>query len=77
MTKETFEQKMLNQLREEILRHPAMLQEDAVKFVFQGMLGVGHLLSSRENVTAYVTREMDGQQADPTEPLFETLSPAW
>ena len=47
MTKEAFELEILKNLREHLRRYPAMRQEDIVKFVFQAMLGVGHLLSSR------------------------------
>ena len=77
MTKEAFKRELLRQLEEERLRRPAMRREDAVKFVFQGMLGVGHLLAARREVTEYIGRETAGLTADPAEPLFEALSPAW
>ena len=77
MTKEAFEQEILHRLKAQYLRTPAMQQEDVLKFVFQAMLGVGHLLSDRESVTRYVAREMAGLRADPAEPMFEVLSPAW
>ena len=77
MTKEAFEQELLSRLEAERLRRPAMRREDEIKFVFQAMLGVGHLLSSREAVTAFIARETGGLQAAPEEPLLEPLSPAW
>ena len=77
MTREAFEQEMQRRLKEQVLRTPAMQQADTVKFVFQAMLGVGHLLSSRENIIRYIVSEMDELAADPAEPLFEILSPAW
>ena len=77
MTKETFRHEMLNRLKTQRLLHPLMEQTDLVKFVFQGMLGVGHLLSDRERVTARIEQETEGLFGDPDEPLFEVLSPAW
>ena len=77
MTLEIFEQDVKSRLQEAIRQKPAMRQEDAVKFVFQAMLGVGHLLSSRKSAEAFVAREMEAQSADQAEPLFERLSPAW
>ena len=77
MTREAFEQEILYRLKAQCLRTPDMQPEDVVKFVFQAMLGVGHLLSSREKVTRYIAREMDELLPDPTEPMFEILSPAW
>ena len=77
MEKDAFEREILARLREHKDRYPAMEWEDVVKFVFQAMLGVGHLLSSRETVEQYIVREMSGLTPDPEEPLFEELSPAW
>ena len=77
MTENNFEQEMLSRLKAQILLTPAMQAEDTVKFVFQAMLGVGHLLSDRESVTRSVALEMSSLTADPAEPLFDILSPAW
>ena len=77
VTAEMFEQEMLRRLRASRARYPDMQPQDTVKFVFQGMLGVGHLLATRETVTEYVRREMSGLTPDPEEPLTETLSPFW
>lgn len=77
MVDETFEKEMLHELELQFQRYPDMQPEDAVKFVFQGMLGVGHLLSDRTAVTHYIENEMSGLEPDPGEPLFERLSPAW
>ena len=77
MTKEAFVKEIEICLSRQLLRYPAMEQEDAVKLVFQGMLGVGHLLSSREAVERYIASEMSELRADPEEPLIEILSPSW
>ena len=77
MTQEAFEREILRYLREQLQRRPAMKQQDTVKFVFQAMLGVGHLLSSRDAVTEYAAREMAPLPADSGEPLYEMLSPSW
>ena len=77
ITREAFEQEILYRLKAQYLRTPAMQQEDVIKFVFQAMLGMGHLLSAREKVTQYVAREMEELRPDPAEPIFEILSPAW
>ena len=72
-----FEREIRLRLREEFRRRPFMEQRDAVKFVFQAMLGAGHLLSDRDAVTERAAREMEGLTPDPAEPLFEILSPGW
>lgn len=72
-----FEQDLLSHLDEQRIFRPAMRSQDVVKFIFQAMLGVGHLLSSRERVRDYILREMDSVHSDPSEPLCETLSPSW
>ena len=77
MTRNAFEQQVLCCLREQQLLHPAMQQQDAVKLVFQAMLGPGHLLSARETVEKNIACEMDQLPADPAEPLCENLSPSW
>ena len=77
LTKESFEREVLAHLREERLRRPKMGSQDAVKFVFQALLGVGHLLAAREAVTDRIAREMDGEEADTAELLCEKLSPCW
>ncbi len=77
MTREAFEQRVLDELAHQRARRPAMEGQDTVKFLFQALLGVGHLLSSWEAVTAYIERETAGLAPDPEEPLFEALSPAW
>lgn len=58
-------------------KHPLATEEDIVKFVFQGMLGVGHLVSSHQKTLAYIAQEMDSIQADDKEPLIEKLSTFW
>ena len=77
MTQESFSKAMLRYLEEQLQRYPAMQQQDIVKFVFQAMLGAGHLVSSRDAVTEYAAREMALLPADPGETLYEMLSPSW
>ena len=77
MIKKTFEQEILRSLKTQYLRYPAMEPEDVVKFIFQALLGVGHLLSTTAAVRDYISREMDGLRPNSDEPLYETLSPAW
>lgn len=77
MRKEDFEQDVLLHLDEQRGIRPAMRAQDAVKFIFQAMLGVGHLLSSRGRVRDFIANEMENLQPDPSEPLCETLSPSW
>ena len=77
MTKKDFEQDVLHRLKTQWLLRPLMEQADVVKFLFQAMLGAGHLLSTKEYVENGITREMDGLSGDPDEPLYEVLSPFW
>ena len=77
MTRESFEKSILACLKEQYSRYPRMRQEDVVKFVFQAMLGPGHLLSGRKTVTERITLETEGLSGNRAEPLFERLSPAW
>ena len=64
-------------LREERLRRPEMRAEDAVKYVFQALLGVGHLLAGREAVADYIASEMNALAPDPKEPLLEPVGDEW
>ena len=77
MTGKETEQQILDALREERRRHPAMEQQDAVKFVFQAMLGPGHLLASRDRVEDYIAREMASLSPEGESPLSESLGPCW
>ena len=52
-------------LEEQKKRYPLMNEEDVVKFAFQGMLGVGHLMASEEQVLESLKKEMDAVEADP------------
>ena len=59
------------------MRYPLMNEEDAVKFVFQAMLGVGHLIASRDGALERLMQEMDAQEPYEGEPLTEALSDEW
>ncbi len=58
-------------------RRPMMTEEDTVKFAFQGMLGVGHMVPSEAAALERLRAEMSGLEADPDEKLTERLSPQW
>ncbi len=54
-----------------------MNEEDVVKYVFQGMLGVGHLISSQEEALRRLHEEMESLNPQEDEPLTEWISPEW
>ncbi len=64
-------------LRLEREKRPALEAQDAVKHIFQALLGVGHLLGRREAVAARIAAEEEGLAADPAEPLLEAVGPFW
>ena len=64
-------------LEEQKKRYPLMNEEDVVKFAFQGMLGVGHLIDSEGKALEWLKKEMDALEADPEEPLVEKISTDW
>jgi len=64
-------------LEEQKKRYPLMNGEDIVKFAFQGMLGVGHLIESKTKALEWLQKEMDGLEADPEEILEEKISTDW
>ena len=72
-----FQQEILNCLREHRLRYPDLQQQDIVKFIFQAMLGPGHLLAGKGSITGHIAQEMKTIQPDRDEPLLEKLSPDW
>lgn len=75
MTKEQFTEAMRRSLREHRERFPHARAEDVVKFVFQGYLGVGHLLGESARVEERIAEEMSREQASPEEALTEDLGP--
>ena len=64
-------------LRRHLETHPQAAEDDIVKFVFQAMLGVGHLVSSADAIQTRLKNEMAQNPADDTEPLTEELSSRW
>ena len=68
---------MKNILRAQQKRYPLMNEEDVVKLAFQGMLGVGHLISLEERALERLHTEMSGLEPDENEPLTERVSPEW
>ena len=61
-------------LAEHRRRCPLGTEEDIVKFVFQGLLGAGHLVSSERSARDGLKCELEGLAADADEPLYEPLS---
>ncbi len=54
-----------------------MTEEDIVKFVFQRMLGVGHLISSADDARNRLAAEMASLEPDESEPITEKISTEW
>ncbi len=65
------------QLQIQKKRYPLMTEEDVVKFAFQGMLGVGHLVSSVGEARNRLAAEMASLEPDESEPLIEKISTEW
>ena len=65
------------QLTAQKKRYPLMTEADVVKFVFQGMLGVGHLIRSAEEAKDRLSAEMETLHPDADEPLIEKISTDW
>ncbi len=76
-SKAPYEEALRLALTEQRERYPLMTEEDTVKLVFQGLLGVGHLISSEEDARERLHDEMSALEPDADEPLTERLSPAW
>ena len=70
-------EEMKNIIRAQHKRRPLMNEEDIVKLAFQGMLGVGHLISSEEQALERLHDEMSALEPDADEPLTERVSPQW
>ena len=64
-------------LREHRLRCPLAREEDIATFVFQGMLGENHLVSSADAAVSGLKSEMEHLEADCREPLYEPLGSLW
>ena len=71
------EEEMKKQLQVQKQRYPLMNEEDIVKFAFQGMLGVGHLITSIHDARRRLHAEMASLEPDESEPLTEKISPDW
>ena len=58
-------------LAEHRRRYPLGNEEDIVKFVFQGLLGAGHLIASEHSAREGLKSELAGLEADGREPLLQ------
>lgn len=70
-------EEMKKQLQAQRKRYPLMNEDDVVKFVFQGMLGVGHLIASVDDAKNRLAAEMASLEPDESEPLIEKISTDW
>ena len=77
MTKEQFTEAMEYALRCHRERCSCVQPKDIVKFIFQGFLGMGHLLGEPGLVEKRIMNEIQQEQPSREEDLTENLSPAW
>lgn len=70
-------EEMKKQLQVQRKRYPLMTEEDVVKFTFQGMLGVGHLITSIDDAKKRLSAEMVSLEPNESEPLIEKISTDW
>ena len=54
-------------------RYPAMQPTDAVKLLYQGEFGGGHLISDPARTLAYLVKELQATPPDATAPLTEPI----
>ena len=73
----TCAEEIKKQLQIQKKRYPLMTEEDIVKFVFQGMLGVGHLINSEQEAKDRLSAEMATLNPNEDEPLIEKISSDW
>lgn len=74
----TAAEEIRKQLTAQKKRYPLMNEDDVVKFVFQGMLGVGHLISDSSTAMERLKAEMESlEEAGEDEKLIEKISPQW
>ena len=71
-------EEMIKQLAVQKKKRPKMTEEDVVKFVFQGMLGVGHLVADPAAAQKRLKAEWEEISESTTrEPLIEKISGDW
>ena len=77
MTREQYTEGVEYALRCHRERCSCVQPKDIVKFVFQGFLGMGHLLGEPDLVENRIRNEMQQERPSREEDLTEHLSPAW
>jgi len=60
---------------EHLARHPAMEPRDVYKLLYQGVLGLEHLVASPEDFAARLRAEYEAVFPDEAEPLWEPVHP--
>ncbi|HEX5069233.1 MAG TPA: hypothetical protein VFV78_03375 [Vicinamibacterales bacterium] len=66
---------IVDRLRDQVERYPAMQTEDVYKFVHQAAFGNGHLMTDEAADRGYLTQELATAGADSREPLLEAITP--
>ena len=77
MTKEQYTERMECALREHRKRCSGVQPKDIVKFIYQGFLGMGHLLDDPDLVEKRIREELRQERPSREEDLTEVLSLAW
>ena len=77
MAETSFSDALKRALQTRMEQYPRLQAADIVKFVFQGFLGVGHLLNKPDLIESRIADEMQREPAVREEPLTESLGPAW
>lgn len=54
-------------------KYPKMRPCDAVKLLYQGEFGVGHMIKSPESFEKYLLEEINNTKTDPSVPLWEDI----
>ena len=77
MKREEYEGDLLNRLRRHLADCPEARERDAAKFIFQGLLGPGHILSGPDAAEERLRLEMQGLRPDPGERLTLRIGPGY
>jgi hypothetical protein len=60
---------------EHVARYPAMAPRDVYKLLYQGVLGLAHLVASPEGFAGRLRAEVEGVSASDADPLWEAVRP--
>ncbi|MBQ8095124.1 MAG: hypothetical protein IJ242_16350 [Clostridia bacterium] len=68
---------LFNDMERERLAHAGLEAADIIKFLFQGMMGPGHMLGPADEVIRRLETEMSDNTRDAEEPLLVPVGPAY